>query len=42
MSEGKVTGITFKLNGYCIDKDGYISHFTEKDIIGITWENKNE
>jgi len=28
---------TFKLSGFCIDKDGYTDYFTEKDVDSITW-----
>ena len=44
MSEdlGKITGFTFKCKGYCIDKDGNKSEFTEKNIKEITWVQENE
>ena len=44
MSEdlGKITGFTLKLKGWCRDKDGYISHFTEKDVTSITWTDKDD
>ena len=39
---GKVTGWEFKITGWCRDKDGYISDFTEKNIKSITWVESND
>ncbi len=42
LDKGKVNGFSFKLTGWCRDKDGYVTDFTEKDIESITWVDNDD